>query len=169
VLASVPGYVAPSVSLFVSFEVSLVYAPRRIGPLAAVWHRALIAVIWMEGIIDVAVKAFGAMKPRTSAYKDTTSEPLRTVIPSWRTGIWSDVEVTVGTIRCNTQADADLRLCFPRGIRPDSWPGVPAFGGRGVQVVTTARRRARHLLRQSQSHPRPPRQSQPPIPESSHG
>jgi hypothetical protein len=106
----VAGYVAPSVALFISFEMGLVYAPRRLWLLAAVWHWALIAVFWMEGIIDVAMKAFGAMKPRTSANKDTTSEPLRTVVPGWRTAIWSDVVVTVGTFRCNTKADADLRL-----------------------------------------------------------
>jgi hypothetical protein len=109
VLAFVPpGYVAPAVSLFVTFEVGLVHAPRRLGLLAAVRHCALIAVIWMEGIIDVAMEAFGAMKPRTSAYKDAAREPLRTVISGGRTAIRSGVVVAVRTFRCNTKADADL-------------------------------------------------------------
>jgi hypothetical protein len=103
---------AASVALFVSGEVALVDAPRRLSFLARVWHCALVPMLGMESVIDLAAETVGAMKPWTRAYEDISSKPLRAVVARGSAAIRSEVIVTVGALRGDTDTDADLRLCF---------------------------------------------------------
>jgi hypothetical protein len=104
--------VAASISLFVSFEMGLINSPRRLGLLAAAWYWALVAMLWMEGVIYVAMEVAWAMKPRASTYEDTPSKPFWTVVASGSTAIRGDVVITIGTFRRDTDVDADLGSSF---------------------------------------------------------
>jgi hypothetical protein len=54
------------ISHFVGFEVlDLVEALPGFGVVARVRHGPVIAVVGMEAVIDMSMKALGAMKPRT--------------------------------------------------------------------------------------------------------
>jgi hypothetical protein len=50
------GCVAASIPLFVTFEVGGINTLGRFGFFAAVWHRALIAVFRVEGVVYMAAK-----------------------------------------------------------------------------------------------------------------
>ena len=63
--------VATPISHLISLEVfDLVETPSGFGMVATMRHGAMIAMLRMEAVIDVSMKAFGAVKPRPSAYKD---------------------------------------------------------------------------------------------------
>lgn len=70
-LALAANCVATSVAHFISLEVgNFVKAPSRLGLLATGWHWAMVAVIRMEAVIDVAVEIGRAMKPWASTNED---------------------------------------------------------------------------------------------------
>jgi hypothetical protein len=106
------GYVATSISHFVSFEVRTIDTLCRLGFLASFWQWALIAVLRMETVIYVALEIASAMKPRTGANKDVPAKPFWTVVARRGTVIRSDIIVTIGTFRGYSDGDADLSLCF---------------------------------------------------------
>jgi hypothetical protein len=106
-----------SIPHFVSLEVRSIDAFGRLRFLAPLWHWALIAVIGMETIVDVAPEVVTTMKPRTNANENAIVKPLWTVVASGSTGIRSNVIVTIWTIRGYADFDADLSLCFGRGSR----------------------------------------------------
>src|SRR5271154_3525761 len=86
------NYMPVSVAHFVSFEVlDLVETLSRFWLVAAGWHGAVVAVVRMEMVVDVAVKAFRAMEPRTSADEDATRKPFRAVVSIGSAVVGSDV------------------------------------------------------------------------------
>jgi hypothetical protein len=91
--------VAASVAHFISSEVRSIDALGRLRPLAPFWHWALVAVFWMEMIVDVPAKFAGSMKPWASPNEDPVIKPFWTVVASGSTSVRSDVIVTVGTMR----------------------------------------------------------------------
>jgi hypothetical protein len=107
--------VATSIAHFVSFEVLTIDTLCRLGFLARFWQGALIAVLWMETVIYVALEVTSAMKPRASANEDVPVKPLWTVVARGGTVIRSDVIVTIGTFRGYSDLDADLSLSFGGG------------------------------------------------------
>jgi len=105
--------VAASIAHFVSFEVGdLIDVLIRIGFLTTGWPGAVIAVLGMETVIYMAAKTFRAMEPRTDANENATREPLRAIVAVGGAVVWRNVIVTVGTIRRNSDIDADLSLRF---------------------------------------------------------
>jgi hypothetical protein len=87
------------------------------GVFPAGWDRAMVAMVGMEMIIDVAVEAFGAVEPGADADEDASGEPLGAVVAVRSAVVGSDVIVTVGAYRRNANVDADgyLSLCFGSG------------------------------------------------------
>jgi hypothetical protein len=69
----------------------------------------------MEMVIYMAPELGRPVKPWASANEDTVAKPLWSIVTSRSTGIWSDIIVTVGTIRGYTDVDADLSLGL-RGV-----------------------------------------------------
>jgi hypothetical protein len=105
--------VAASIAYFVSLEVSdLIDVLVRIGFLPTGWPGAVIAMLRMEMVIYMTAKTFGAMKPRTGADENATGEPLRAIVAVGGAVVGRDVIVTIGTIRSNSNVDADLSLRF---------------------------------------------------------
>jgi hypothetical protein len=96
---------------FIAFEVlDVVDRPCRM--LATGWVRSLVSVVGMEMIIDVAVKALRAVKPRAYANENASGKPLGAVIAVWSTVVGRHVVVTVGTFRSGPDFDRDLGLGF---------------------------------------------------------
>src|SRR5277367_6579462 len=87
---------------------------RWVGSLAAAGHRAPVAVVWMEGVVHVAMKVCGTMKPLAGANEYAAGKPFRTVIPCGSAVVRGDVVIAVRTIGCcpDIDIDADLSLCF---------------------------------------------------------
>jgi len=76
------------------------------------WQWAFIAVLGMETVIYVALKFIRALKPRSSANEDFSVKPLWAIVARGGTVIRSDVVVTIGTFRGDSDVDVDLGLCF---------------------------------------------------------
>jgi hypothetical protein len=103
---------AAPIAHFISFEVfNLIDGPRRL--LSWVWHGAFVSVFGMKMIVYVAVEAFRAMKPWTSANEYAARKPFRAVVAVGSTAVRRRVVVTVGAVGggSNVDADADLRSC----------------------------------------------------------
>src|ERR1700685_3376951 len=107
-LAFFAGYVAVSISYLVSFEVSAIDTLRWIGSLAAAGHRARVAVLWMKGVVDMAMKVGGTMKPLAGSDEDAPAKPFRTVVAGGSAVIRGDIVITVRTIGCHPDIDAHL-------------------------------------------------------------
>jgi hypothetical protein len=108
ILTFFTSYVAASVAHFISFEVRSVHTLCRLRLLAPFWHWALIAVLWMEMIVDMPTKFCRSMEPGANAYEDPVNKPFWTVVASGSTRVRRDVIVAVRTIRGYADVDADL-------------------------------------------------------------
>jgi hypothetical protein len=111
-LASARSCVAASIAHFVPFEVRAIHTLGRLGFLAALRHRALVAVLRMVAVIDVALELISAMKPRAGANEDFSVKPFRTVVAGGGAVIRSDVIITIGAFRGYPDVEADLSLCL---------------------------------------------------------
>jgi hypothetical protein len=98
------SHVAASIPHFVTFEMRTIDALCRLGLLARSRQDALIAVLWMETVIYVALEVTRAMKPWASTNEDVAGKPLWTVVSRGGTAIRSDVIVTIGTFRATPMA-----------------------------------------------------------------
>ena len=101
--------VATPIPRFIALELRGGYSLRRgfvanLGPGANFWHRPLIAVLWVESVIDVALEVGGAMKPGAGTDENAAIEPFRPVVAVGNAVIRSIVIVTVrdrqGLLQC---------------------------------------------------------------------
>src|ERR1700683_52280 len=107
------AYGAVGVAHFVAFEVfDVVDGPC--GVLTARWNRALVPVVRMEMIIDVAMKACGAVEPGADADENASGKPLGPVVAIGSAVIGCDGVVAIGTFRRDADFDGDLGLGFGR-------------------------------------------------------
>jgi hypothetical protein len=106
------SYMATTVALFVSFEVSSIDTFVLVGFLADFWHWALVAVIGMETVVHMAAELVMTVKPRAGADEDAASKPLRTVVTGRGTSIRSNVIVTVRAYGLYSHADGNLSRCW---------------------------------------------------------
>jgi len=105
------GCVATPVPRFISFE--LLRGPAlRCGFFANFRHISLIAVLWIEGVVYLALEVAAAMKPRADADENAAVEPFCSVVAVGNAVIGSVVIVTIGTIRGNSDVDGNLSLYF---------------------------------------------------------
>lgn len=106
-------YVAASITHFVAFEVGdMTDGLSCFGPVTAGGMRAVVSVVGMEMIIDVAVETLGAMKPGAGADEDATSKPLRAIIAVGSAIVGRNVIVAVGAHRRNSDIYGNLSLRF---------------------------------------------------------
>jgi hypothetical protein len=73
-----------------------------------------VAMMWIEAVINVAVKACGAVKPGTGSDEDTAAEPLGAVVPVWSAAVRGIVEVAIRAHRRCSDTDGDLGGCRTR-------------------------------------------------------
>jgi hypothetical protein len=80
------------------------------GLCATLRERAVVAVVRVEAVIYVTIKAVRTMEPGASSDKDAASEPVRTVITVGRAVVGSIVEVPVRAAGgwAEIHADGDL-------------------------------------------------------------
>lgn len=73
-------------------------------------QRAVIAVMRVEAVVDVAVESVRTVKPRSGADKNAVEEPVRTIIAVRSAIIRRILEVPVWAygLRANVNAEADL-------------------------------------------------------------
>jgi hypothetical protein len=74
-------------------------------PFPAPRQRTAIAFAKVEVMINVTIKVFRPVKPRSGSQEDPAREPLRTVISIWSTVIWGNFVVSVGTNRRFSNVD----------------------------------------------------------------
>jgi len=102
-----------AISHFVAFEMfNVVDRPR--GVLTARWDRALVSVVGMKMIVDVAVKTLRPVKPGADANKYASGEPFGAVVAVGSAVVGRDIVVAVRTVGCGSHFDGDLRLGFGR-------------------------------------------------------
>jgi hypothetical protein len=74
----------------------------------------MVAMMWIEAVINVAVKACGAVKPGTGSDEDTAAKPCGAVVPVWSAAVRGIVEVAVRANRRCSNVDGDLGGCRAR-------------------------------------------------------
>ena len=107
------AYVPMPITHLISFEM-LNVVDRPGGVLTARWDRALIPVVGMEMIVDVAVKTLRPVKPGADANEYAAGEPLGAVVAVGSAVIGCDVVVAIGTFGRDPDFDGNLRLGFGR-------------------------------------------------------
>ena len=95
--------VATPIPRFIALELRGGYSLRR-GFVANLGPGAVIAVLWVESVIDVALEVGGAMKPGAGTDENAAIEPFRPVVAVGNAVIRSIVIVTVrdrqGLLQC---------------------------------------------------------------------
>jgi hypothetical protein len=94
---------ALSVTRFVALEVSE-------GLRAAGRHRAVVAIMRIIAVVDMAIEAVRAMEPGTGSEEQPADEPIRAIVPIRSAVVRGIVEVPIRAHRRwpNVDADADL-------------------------------------------------------------
>ena len=95
--------VAISVAGFISLEVG-----EWRG--SASGQRAVVSVVGVVAIIDVAVEAMGTVKPGAGSDEETTVEPIGAVVAVRSAIVGGIVEIAVGADRGGAKVDADRDL-----------------------------------------------------------
>ncbi len=75
------------------------------GSFAAVWKGSGVTTARIETVVDMAVKAAGAVKPGTGAEEEAAHEPVRPVVAVGGTVIRLEIEVAIGANRRTSDAD----------------------------------------------------------------
>lgn len=108
--------VANLVVIFVAVELSFpTCVPAPVSVFAASGERSPIAIVGIEVVVDVAVKAYRSAEPGARAKEHAARKPLRAVIAEGRALVWRVVEIAIRANRCNSDADRDLRRGSLRG------------------------------------------------------
>jgi hypothetical protein len=101
------AYVASSISRLVSLEVVEALRPTS-------RHRSNVTVMRIKAVVDVAVKAVRAVKPRASSNEYPAKIPIGPVITIRSTVIWSIVVVPVRAHGSRSDVYADGNLGWRR-------------------------------------------------------
>jgi hypothetical protein len=73
-----------------------------------------VAVMWIESVINVAVKTLGAVKPGTGSNEDAAAKPLGPVVSVWSAAVRGIIEVAIWADRRCSDIDGDFGLCRAR-------------------------------------------------------
>jgi hypothetical protein len=84
------------------------------GLVSTLRMRTSIAVIWIEAVINVAVKVVGAVEPRAGSDEHAAVEPLGPVVSVGRAVVWGRVVVAIRASRFCSDIDRDLSGCRAR-------------------------------------------------------
>jgi hypothetical protein len=94
--------VAAPVAHLVSFKVIKgLVSMLRVG--------TLVAVVWIETVINVALEVVGAVEPGADSDEHAAVKPLRPVIPIRRAIVGFEIVVAVRALRFYADIDGDLR------------------------------------------------------------
>jgi hypothetical protein len=98
------AYVTAATTHLVSMEVieGLISTSRK-------W--TMVAVMWIEVVINIAVEVVGAVEPWAGSDEDTAAKPLGAVLPVWSAVVRGVVEVAIRTSRRCSDIDRDLGWC----------------------------------------------------------
>jgi hypothetical protein len=127
----VPISMAASIALFVSLEV-LRDSTSACGALAVFWHVAIVAMLRIEAIINMAAEFIGTVKPWADTNKGAAMKPLRTVVAIGGTAIRRVVIVTIGARRGDSNVDAQLGLCPGSACRNEDRSNSDQYKKRGL-------------------------------------
>jgi len=100
--------VAATVADFVAVELS---AGMLDGSFVAGWHGAMVAVVDVKVVVDVATEVLRAVEPRACSDEDAIGEPLWTVVAIGGAGVGRVVVIAVRAHGGGSDADGDLRMC----------------------------------------------------------
>ena len=103
-IAAVVGsvaHVALRIMGLISLEVVELLCPAR-------GHRSMVTVARIIAIVDVAIKAVGAVEPGAGSDEHPTRKPIRPIVAVGRAIIRSIVEVAIGTYRRHSNVDGNL-------------------------------------------------------------
>jgi hypothetical protein len=75
---------------------------------STLWKWTMVAVVWIEAIINVAIELVRPVKPRPGSDEDAVVEPLGPVVPVWGAVVGGDVVVAIRTTRFWSDIDGDL-------------------------------------------------------------
>jgi hypothetical protein len=95
------AYVTLPVACFIAMEVL-----EGLG--ASFGHGAVVTVVRIVAVVDVAVEAAVAVKPGAGSDKEAAGEPVRAVVAVGGAIVGGVVEVSVGAYRGDTNVDRDL-------------------------------------------------------------
>jgi hypothetical protein len=96
-------YVAAAVTGFIRLEV--IECLR-----ATSGERPSVSMMWIEAVVDVAMKTGRAMEPRSCSDKYAVNEPIGSVISIGRAVIRRVIEISIRTYRRNTDIHAYRNL-----------------------------------------------------------
>jgi hypothetical protein len=95
------AYVALGIMRLVSLEVVELLCPAR-------GHRSMVAVARIIAIVDVAIKAVGAVEPWAGSNEHPARKPIGSIVAVGRTVIRSIVKVPVRAYRRHSNVDGNL-------------------------------------------------------------
>src|SRR6267378_1768487 len=104
--------VAAPVTHLVSVEVI-----KGLVSMVRMW--TMVAVMWIETVINVAVEVVGAVEPRAGSDEHAAAEPLGPVVPVWRAAVWGVIVVAIRASRFCSDIDRDLGRCRARNAQQD--------------------------------------------------
>src|SRR5713226_7244702 len=102
--------VAAPVTHLVSVEVI-----KGLVSMVRMW--TMVAVMWIETVINVAVEVVGTVEPRAGSDEHAAVEPLGPVVPVWRAAVWFEIVVAIRATRFCSDIDRDLRRCRARNAQ----------------------------------------------------
>lgn len=102
------AYVAAPISRLISLEMVEALCP-------ATRQRSVIAVMRIEPVIDMSVKAVRTVEPRACSKKYPTNKPIRSVVAVRSTVIGCIVEVSVRTHRSRSDVHSNRNLSWRHG------------------------------------------------------
>jgi hypothetical protein len=95
---------------FVAVEVLWSAVKIRTGFLASGGHRAMISMIGMEVVIDMATEVSGAVKPWAGADEDSSGKPLRAIVAVRSAAVGSTIVVAIRAVRGYADFNGNLGL-----------------------------------------------------------
>jgi hypothetical protein len=95
------AYVALVIMRLICLEVVEGLCPAR-------GHRSMVAVARIKAIVDMAIKAVGAVEPGAGSDEHPARKPIRPIVTVGRAIIRSIVEVAVGAYRRHSNVDGNL-------------------------------------------------------------
>jgi hypothetical protein len=84
------------------------------GPVSTFRMRTSVAVMWIEAVINVAVKVLRPMKPGAGSDEHPAAEPLGPIVSIRGAGVWGVIVVTIRTRWRWSDIDRDLSACRVR-------------------------------------------------------
>jgi len=115
VIAMIAAVVLIAATRFIAVKFMTVVVAVKLAMLATMGICAMVAMMRVIAIIDVAVPAMRAVEPWTCTQEDSAGEPFWTVVAIGTAVVRSVVIVSVGADGCrsyiHTEAERDLSFC----------------------------------------------------------